>query len=120
MSKACSNCKRSYDINCENKVRCVFHNKYPKPTDCCDDWEERSGEMVNKDMAMQAIADAETILLAHVMIGRLPSVVPKPKEGEWILQDDEDSTFLVYRCSDCNEAGAFTNYCPNCGAKMKG
>ena len=73
MSKACSNCKRSYDINCENKVRCVFHNKYPKPTDCCDDWEERSDEMVNKDMAMQAIADAETILLAYVMIGRLPT-----------------------------------------------
>lgn len=42
------------------------------------------------------------------------------KRGEWILQDDEDSTLLVYRCSECNEAGAFTNFCPNCGADMRG
>ena len=55
------------------------------------------------------------------LIKNAPSVTTEQssKVGEWVL-DEEDSTFLVYRCSECNAVGAFTNYCPNCGAKMKG
>lgn len=47
----------------------------------------------------------------------------KQSEGEW-----EKRTFVIfdsakvgYRCSECNTTwDAPTNYCPNCGAKMKG
>ena len=42
-----------------------------------------------------------------------PSVVPSRAEGEWLLDG---------RCSECLERPLTThkNYCPNCGAKMKG
>ena len=45
-------------------------------------------------------------------------------QGEWIFRREfvEDTPFTGYRCSNCNYwqgMGAW-NFCPNCGAKMKG
>lgn len=42
--------------------------------------------------------------------------------GEWIVADDESILFTVYKCSRCGKVHAQSphNYCPNCGAKMKG
>jgi hypothetical protein len=43
-----------------------------------------------------------------------------PKEGEWIW---EDSVCSPRTCSVCKQKfyiGRGWNYCPNCGAKMKG
>ena len=45
-------------------------------------------------------------------------------QGEWIFRREfvEDTPFTGYRCSNCNywkSMGAW-NYCPNCGARMKG
>ena len=45
--------------------------------------------------------------------------------GEWIEEDDDN--FFVRKCSNCNEVAEWldggsqflSNYCPNCGAKMK-
>lgn len=44
----------------------------------------------------------------------------KQSEGEWI--DVEDTLLYRYKCSLCGEIklGKMTNFCPNCGAKMKG
>ena len=41
-------------------------------------------------------------------------------DGEWI--DVEDTFLYRYKCSLCGEIklGKMTNFCPNCGAKMKG
>ena len=74
--KICKYCEHSYDIDSEKKVRCVYHDKYPKPSDCCDDWKERSDELINRQMAKQAVADAESILLAFAMVGHLPAFEP--------------------------------------------
>ena len=75
--KRCDNCKHGYDINKETEVRCVYHDKYPNKSDCCKDWKERSDELINREMAMQAIVDADTILLAFVAVKHLPSANPK-------------------------------------------
>ena len=54
----------------------------------------------------------------------LPSVVPKHKKGEWMPETDEVDAFWV--CSACgfpSEASAANilyNYCPNCGANLRG
>ena len=45
--------------------------------------------------------------------------VEQPK-GEW--KTELGLMFVEYRCSECNYATAIgkTNFCPNCGARMKG
>ena len=50
----------------------------------------------------------------------------KQSEGKWIQHTEkptwlEDDVEVFYECSICNtQSPAPTNFCPNCGAKMKG
>ena len=52
----------------------------------------------------------------------LPSAEPEQKTGKWILEDDS----VYVHCSECNfyaialSADTLYNYCPNCGAYMRG
>lgn len=47
-----------------------------------------------------------------------PSVESK---GEWISHYDEDAKEGWYECSCCHSERAFnTNFCPDCGADMRG
>ena len=71
--------------------------------------------------------DAVFDCLESSEITELPSVRPERKKGEWIPQDFNKrngfATTVVYyfpRCSVCGETANYTNYCPNCGADMKG
>lgn len=50
-------------------------------------------------------------------IKKLPTIDIEPKRGKWIW--DEQILGLV--CSECKELGVErSNFCPNCGARMKG
>ena len=56
----------------------------------------------------------------------------EPKHGEWIDKgwkgdwqfetDGRGNCWYEYKCSECGyiKRGGKSNYCPNCGAKMKG
>ena len=51
----------------------------------------------------------------------LPPVTPQPKTGKWIRSWCEWQQYL--ECSKCGYEtglGCDTNYCPNCGCRMKG
>ena len=67
------------------------------------------------------------------MVEDAPSIDIEPKHGEWIgynadkgddwLRSDGEPIFLV--CNKCygtvmNNTSAHWNFCPNCGARMKG
>ena len=71
-----------------------------------DEWQNRVVEWIEMD-----IEDA-------------PSVVPSREEGEWIRVSADkyvQHAYHHYRCSACGEDTiGEPNYCPNCGAKMKG
>lgn len=46
----------------------------------------------------------------------------RPK-GKWIATENEDMDIVGYYCSCCDlpmETEEKTNYCPNCGADMRG
>ena len=52
---------------------------------------------------------------------------PERKKGKWIPQDhnkitDMASTMVFYypKCSECGHSGNYTNFCPRCGADMRG
>ena len=59
-------------------------------------------------------------------IGNLPSVIPQPKEGEWIdtgkdPKHEHPLTARWYRCSECgHEGNTKFPWCPYCGSRMKG
>ena len=69
---------------------------------------------------------------ARMVIENLPSAQPKRKTGKWNgynadnpdwLRDDGSPVFLT--CSECygmvmNNGSAHWNFCPNCGADMRG
>ena len=48
-----------------------------------------------------------------------PSVTPQKKRGCWIEHFDESGKW--YECDQCHtDWGGTVNYCPNCGADMRG
>ena len=75
--------------------------------------EEAKACLCKLDLMLELIEDA-------------PSVVPKPKVSEWILEcDAEGEGDNLYRCPECGQRCGcqeydLPNYCGNCGAKMKG
>ena len=79
---------------------------------CLWDWESVNGIMA-KTVLNQTITD----------IGNMPTIDAVPvKHGKWIVKGQD-----IF-CSVCGEESAYTwsgaskfsNYCPNCGAKMDG
>ena len=62
------------------------------------------------------------------LLMELPSVQPERKTGHWIPQDDNKRTayattamYYFPNCSECGHAGSLDmNFCPNCGADMRG
>ena len=63
-------------------------------------------------------------------IAHLPTVQPEPQEGHWIDKgwdgdwawqiDGRGNCWRLIECSECGKRVlAESNYCPNCGAKMK-
>ena len=74
-----------------------------------DNWVDYSGVAKAYDMAIKALAE------------------PERKKGKWIPQDFNKSdgmiTTAVYyypKCSECGCNANYTNFCPNCGADMRG
>ena len=86
-------------------------------------------EWIKKSDVVKAFEDVLDCDFFHVSeetprerIEAIPSA-DRPR-GEWIFRREfvEDTPFTGYRCSNCNYwqgMGAW-NFCPNCGAKMKG
>lgn len=71
-----------------------------------------------KELRDQWLLKTEGYHKAEKLIEHAPSVVPSRAEGEWT-----NAGILTVHCSNCksqfHELEAM-NYCPNCGAKMKG
>ena len=66
-------------------------------------------------------------LIENEVINKLPSIQPERKKGKWIY----DNGLKQFFCDQCGEPSLtyddiyiysmdFTNFCPNCGADMRG
>lgn len=73
--------------------------------------EEQDAEFINE------LLEGKRDLTIRGSDGRSVDLTPKSKEGEWSLTLNYD-----YRCTACGliTSSYKANYCPNCGAKMKG
>lgn len=82
-------------------------------------------EALDRIGSVDTYADRE---YARGIFENLPPVTPTERTGEWIVEPPikdflgEGLTVQrVPKCSECGKHGNFySNYCPNCGAKMAG
>ena len=74
-------------------------------------------EFENADWYNNADRDeiAEQLILQSPTIDAV-SVV----HGEWLDEHEDGHGYWVGTCSQCGKEKCVDNYCPNCGAKMKG
>lgn len=74
--------------------------------------EERSKLRIPLDVAIENLRDAPTV-----------DAVER-KRGMWIFDiayyDEDGCPCICLRCSECGEAYPESNFCPNCGAEMRG
>lgn len=63
------------------------------------------------------------------LLKNAPTIEPERKKGEWINKPDIYLDEQTWECSECGEPWIFidgtpsennANFCPNCGAEMKG
>lgn len=83
-----------------------------------DSFEDAKGEFKTE----KYLRIAESVTDGFLMdIDEAPTVEAKPVvHGSW--ETEFTALLVVYRCSECNCATALgqTNFCPNCGADMRG
>ena len=74
----------------------------------------------------EKISESECFAELMWLVKHAPSVIPKPKEGEWINKQEK---YRMAECSNCKKVTmqemcgdkiVYYDYCPNCGEKMKG
>lgn len=102
--------------------------------------EEKFEQVPNEDCIdrYSALAELDPLSYEYKTIKELPSVVPsiEPKSGKWRdIATELDASFKRHDfvCSECAHTANYfvggsedwwdmekPNYCPNCGAKMKG
>ena len=115
---------------------------------CSDEWLDMEykepttkNDLVVDAVSRQAINGYIDYILSHGMgkkksfdyikkfVAKLPSVTSIRPKGHWIKQNDD--YYDWYECSECgygsdgemqysSEYDVRTNYCPNCGADMRG
>lgn len=67
---------------------------------------------------LELLQDAVDQILCEV---RDAQAIEERKTGSWIYEHNEDGWKIWYKCSECGKSFSYAgNYCPECGAKMRG
>jgi len=85
---------------------------------------EVSEDCISREYLLSKVYDMDNDNLVVDLkdIENAPSRVPSRAEGEWIINEPIESGFgTIFECPYCKYEVEFepTNYCPNCGAKMR-
>lgn len=91
-------------------------------------------DLIKREDAIQAIKDNNfgydgdyTEVNGNAAIDDIMALPSAERKGEWILENGKIASFWV--CSECDFPATvadeindikYFNYCPNCGARMKG
>lgn len=84
-----------------------------------------SDDLIRRQAALKALEFTWAGKAAFDAIKELPSAESQRKKGKWIDETFEFEPWLVvhhpYKCNQCGERSEEdSNFCPNCGAEMKG
>ena len=68
--------------------------------------------------------DGEFWAYSKTQVDNAPTITPERKRGRWMPHENEYSEHYGDKCSVCGEwyvmPSGKTNFCPNCGADMRG
>ena len=121
----------------DRKRLCELQSVQPVATDI------NAGDTISRQTATEAVHNSYDNIFDFTSTGKtvadsiedilseLPSIQPEPKEGHWIDKgwngdwawqiDGRGNCWRVIECSECGKSVSVeSNYCPNCGADMKG
>lgn len=83
-------------------------------------------DLISRCELFNRLAPVQTLGEAYAVIQDMPTE-PEREKGKWIPQDHNKTngiaSTLVYcypKCSVCGHCDNYTNFCPNCGADMRG
>ena len=89
-------------------------------------------DLIRRQDAIYAIIDElmpstplSVVIRAKNRFKDLPAAQPERKQGKWIQDGsggNQYDAYYIYMCSCCKKRKAEpkTNFCPNCGADMRG
>ena len=119
----------------------VLPSVHPELSNNSPKLENKNGELISRQKAIDAVdkrfdgipmEQTQEILMLRRDLRTLPSVQPERKRGKWIYGEHDVAMCDGYRCDKC---GFFVpwdyqhksidfikdyNYCPSCGADMRG
>lgn len=87
-----------------------------------------SGDLISRESALAEFRDGRDVYDIMESIEELPSAPDSRQRGEWVRKYDGHINCYWYECDQCGEyrpRNQFgheynANFCPNCGADMKG
>ena len=77
-------------------------------------------DLIDRQAAIDAIFGRSHEII-KMRIGNLPSAQPEQKKGKWEIYVISMFDGVGCRCSECGFEGVpYWDFCPNCGADMRG
>lgn len=130
----------TYDCDCINNLKYDRRERKQKGQSQSAALATQSADLIDRQQAINGkiviqrangveIYSDEAVLVEYLK--NLPSAQPEPREGYWIDKgwsgdwvwqtDGRGNCWRVIVCSECGKSVSVeSNYCPHCGAKMKG
>lgn len=92
---------------------------------CKEQKSKLESDLISRQAAIEAVEKAVFKGVAKSAIESLPAVEPKRPKGEWVefrRYCYDGTAYYWKKCSVCDHdmIGYETNFCPNCGADMRG
>ena len=109
-----------------------FHINTDAPSATNHEKVQNCGDLISRAKVLNVVQNADDGNIPYEIIKDiiqgLPSVSAE-RVGEWTAEIGYEGEVIYYECSNCKEAFSLLegtpeenryNYCPNCGARMKG
>ena len=124
------------DVDFDKTNSIEFHTKHGKTVKFVKCTDERTGDLISRQAAIDAVAEGlkRTFIeykdVAEKLLNEVPSAQPERKKGKWNTYCHGDIDFS-HSCNQCGYSAPYQmiggevfqkkwNFCPNCGADMRG